>query len=137
MSYNLFLDDFRFPYDAYKYTHQSIYKEKEWVIVRNYDEFVNYIIKHSIPDIISFDHDLGYEHYNNYSHGDVIDYDMFNEKTGYDCAKWLIDQYIVIPKILIHTMNPPAGLNIFYLMKNWQKHNNIAQNVKIINLQRK
>ena len=127
MSYNLFLDDFRFPYDAYKYTHQSIYKEKEWVIVRNYDEFVNYIIKHSIPDIISFDHDLGYEHYNNYSYGDVIDYDMFNEKTGYDCAKWLID-YIIDndlkpPKeILIHSMNPIGSENIKKLFTNFYKY---------------
>lgn len=42
----LYLDDSRTPL------------EKGWDVVRNYDEFVAYIETHSMPDIISFDHDL-------------------------------------------------------------------------------
>jgi hypothetical protein len=113
----IFLDDERNPTDWKHY-------DNSWVVVRSCDEFKKTILDayHNVEEIeaISFDNDLGE-----------------NEPEGYDCAKWLIDQYIVVPEILIHTMNPPAGLNIFYLMKNWQKHNNIAQNVKIINLQKK
>jgi len=111
----IFLDDERNPNDWVGY-------DDSWIIVRNCKEFKKTIIQafHDVEEIevISFDNDLGE-----------------NEPEGYECAKWLVNELFVIPKILIHTMNTPAGLNIFYLMKNWQKHNNIAQNVKIINLQ--
>ena len=59
----LYLDDVRNP------------KTEGWEIVRNYDDFVNYINENGLPDEISFDHDLG---------EDV-------SKTGYDCAKWLCE----------------------------------------------
>ena len=67
-----------------------------------------------MPDVISFDHDLGDEHYTNNSN---INYSEFKEKTGYDCAKWLIDYCIDndldFPKVIyIHSMNPYGSLNI-------------------------
>ena len=61
--YNLFLDDFRMPKDAYNYLLQPIYISVNWEIVRSYDEFVKYITEHGIPEIISLDHDLADEHY--------------------------------------------------------------------------
>ena len=45
----LYLDDVRTP------------KADNWEVVRNYDEFTTYITRHGIPDLISFDHDLGEE----------------------------------------------------------------------------
>ena len=93
--YKLFLDDIREP------------KTNGWVIARSYDEFVRIIKKRGIPYEISFDHDLGYS----------------DEKTGYDCAKWLIGRKIDTRKITInvHSANPVGALNIRLLIQNWNK----------------
>lgn len=109
----LFLDDYRIPLNTYSYTKNHIYL-LDWDVVTNYDEFVNYITNNGVPDVISFDHDLGDEHYTNNSN---INYSEFKEKTGYDCAKWLIDYCIDndldFPKVIyIHSMNPYGSLNI-------------------------
>lgn len=109
----LFLDDYRIPLNAYSYTKNQIYL-LDWDLVINYNEFIKYITNNGIPDVISFDHDLGDEHYNNNPN---IDYSQFKEKTGYDCAKWLIDYCLdndlEFPKqIYIHSMNPHGSLNI-------------------------
>ena len=127
MSYKLFLDDYRLPIDVYRYTKMNIYLNEDWVVVRSYDDFINYIIKNGIPEIISFDHDLGDEHYGNQQIGDTIDYSLYDEKTGYDCAKWLID-YIITNDlnspidIYVHSMNPVGRENIFMLFKNFYKY---------------
>lgn len=47
-------------------------KKEDITICKNYDEFVTAVQK-EYPDWICFDHDLG------------------EGKTGYDCAKWLIN----------------------------------------------
>ena len=65
MSYNLFLDDFREPEDAFNHTNNQLYLIG-WVIVRNYDEFVKTIEERGIPEILSFDHDLGQNNIENY-----------------------------------------------------------------------
>jgi len=64
MGYNLFLDDYRTPSDAFSYTKDEIYINEMWIIVRNYDQFIMAINNYGIPHIISFDHDLGADHYN-------------------------------------------------------------------------
>lgn len=124
--YNLFLDDTRFPEDTYRYMHNNIYVEKEWKIVRNYDEFVKTIETDGIPDVISFDHDLSDEHYGIHDHLTQDEYDLYTEKTGYHCAKWLIyyciDKKLKIPEtILIHTMNVVGGQNIVSLFNSYYK----------------
>ncbi len=63
MSYNLFLDDFRMPADVVLYMPKcAYYTDREWVIVRSYDEFVKTIEEMGIPQAVSFDHDLADEH---------------------------------------------------------------------------
>ena len=52
-----YLDDTRTPTE-------TIPGYKPWDVVRNYNEFTEYILKNGIPDLISFDHDLGEEHMN-------------------------------------------------------------------------
>lgn len=86
----LYLDDEREPST-----------DKPWDIVRTYDDAVNYVKKHGIPDYISFDHDLG------------------EEKTGYDFAKWLVEQDLdgkrVFPSDFeynVHSANPVGAKNI-------------------------
>ena len=109
--YNLFLDDERMPKNAFTYTKNQLYLDLDWVVVRNYDEFVSYIKENDMPDLISFDHDLA-----------DINYD---EKTGYDCAKWLIniciDQNINPPNYMVHSMNNVGRRNIIYLIENYKK----------------
>lgn len=78
----LFLDDTLQPPDI------------TWDVVRSYDDFVYYIETHGVPDVISFDHDLAFEHYpfaEDNPEAKKIPYDRYTEKTGYDCAKWLVE----------------------------------------------
>lgn len=131
MSYNLFLDDFRMPKDAFDYMHIPIYIQKEWIVVRNYHAFVSLIEGKGIPEIISFDHDLADEHYDYQEHLDGDYYDIMTEKTGYHCAKWLIDYCIdnnreLPATILIHSMNPAGSMNIKSLFQSYFKVMNIT-----------
>lgn len=129
-TYNLFLDDFRVPADCGKYMpNPAFYYKNEWVIVRNYDEFVNFITKNGLPSTISFDHDLADEHYSMdmYAGNDVYDenYKDFKEKTGLDCAKWLVDlcmdKNLDLPDYIVHSMNPAGAKNIWSYLENYRK----------------
>ena len=124
MSYNLFLDDFRNVSDAHNYLPIQEYATEEWVVVRNYNEFVNHVLNNGIPKTVSFDHDLADIHYEQQSN---IEYqDDAEEKTGYHCARWLInyclDLNIPIPeKIIIHSMNRVGAQNIKSLFDTYYK----------------
>lgn len=130
----LFLDDIRIPLDCSKYMigpNTEIYKLdiNEWNVVRSYQEFVDYIEKEGVPDFISFDHDLSDEHYstkmyeNNDSYNEL--YKDFKEKTGYDCAKWLLNycslNSLPIPEFNIHSMNPVGRENIKNIFESYKK----------------
>jgi|688.fasta_scaffold192121_5 hypothetical protein len=114
----LYLDDVRTP------------KTEGWDIVRSYDEFVNYIETNGIPDEVSFDHDLSREHtkyyFDNGGHSNPPDPlgVEFNEKTGYDSAKWLCEYCwtngIPLPKWNVHSANPVGRDNIIHLLKNYE-----------------
>lgn len=114
----LFLDDIRYPIEAYHYTRQDIFLRKDWYIVRSYEQFVDRILEKGLPEMISFDHDLAEIHYLK------PDSDEYIEKTGYDCAKWLVeycmDYYLDLPKFYCHSMNPVGKENIESLLKNFK-----------------
>ena len=95
--YNLFLDDIRFPLD--------IYPNEEWVIVRDFDQFKSYIEENGLPDMVSFDNDLG-----------------LNIPEGYDALKWMIANDIIITNIRVHSDNTVAAKQIEGLANNWLKH---------------
>ena len=134
----LFLDDIRIPKDAIGLVPSNLnqfYFENDWVIVRSFWEFCNYIQKFGLPDFISFDHDLADEHYNdlfsdkNWSIADsdiVLKYDDYSEKTGYECAKWLVDWCLEnskkIPEFVVHSANPVGKKNIESYLNNADKH---------------
>jgi hypothetical protein len=127
---NLFLDDFRVPEDAFMYTKDTDFLKLKWVTVVNYDEFVRFISTKfekagKLPDLIAFDHDLGDEHYSHVS--GTIPYENFKEKTGYDCAKWLVDfcmdHSLKLPQFKVHSMNPAGAENIKKYLENFRKHN--------------
>jgi hypothetical protein len=122
----IFLDDVRNPYDVFKLTVNPLYENNEdWIIVRDYFEFIETVNKYGNPDYISFDHDLSYDHYLEENQED-IDYDSLDEKTGYDAAKWLV-QYCVenghkIPEFYVHSANPVGKKNIEYYLNNAKKY---------------
>ena len=60
--YHLFLDDNRHPKDVTWIELPLV----EWTVVRSYKEFVKTVEEFGIPATVSFDHDLGDEHYNEY-----------------------------------------------------------------------
>lgn len=131
MIYNLFLDDFRVPNDCSSYTGNKLYVDEDWIIVRNYNEFVKIIKEKGLPSKISFDHDLAPEHYtpekywNSYQKSKKWqESQKYVEKTGFDCAKWLIDYCMDnniddFPEFYIHSMNPVGADNIQNLIINY------------------
>jgi hypothetical protein len=139
MAYNLFLDDFRMPKDASEYMKLPIYTAVEWIVVRNYYAFVQIIEGKGVPDIISFDHDLADEHYDpKIVEGEPYEkiYDMFDEKTGYHCAKWLIEYCIdnnkkLPAEIYIHSMNPAGSMNIKSLFETYYKLYSVDQSGEV------
>lgn len=104
MSYKLYLDDIRQPPDS------------EWVVVRDYDEFVHVIQTQGIPDLVSFDHDLAMIHY-----GGGVESFSYHEKTGDDCAKFLLEECrrkkVEPPAYKVHSMNPVGAQNIINTMR--------------------
>ena len=92
--YKLFLDDERNPF------HVAWVKGHfpgPWVVVRNYDQFVKEVTERGLPAHVSFDHDLADEHYRKSMYDPDKHYSnyytdgTFKEKTGFDCAKWLVE----------------------------------------------
>lgn len=134
MIYNLFLDDERFPKDV---TWIQL-PDLKWTVVRTYDAFVNIITnpEYGMPEICSFDHDLGPAAYNEYfsmvrENRTNFDYNKLTEKTGYDCAKFLaqycIDRNIPIPLYYVHSMNPIGCSNIKSILESARKVLNNAK----------
>lgn len=82
----LFLDDVRPAPDA------------SWVVVRSYAAFIAHIKAHGVPDVISFDHDLG------------------TRESGYDCARWLIEHRYRVKFWRVHSMNPVGRENIRFVL---------------------
>ena len=120
----LFLDDIRFPSDCFKYSKQPMFIEKDWIIVRSYNEFVDWITKNGLPDFISFDHDLS----DITVLSEINDQPgwIYKEKTGYDCSLWLIDYCIdndlKCPNFYSHSMNPIGKEKINSLLSNFSKY---------------
>ena len=110
MSYKLFLDDIRDVGAIY-----PTLSNCDFVIVRNYKDFINYIDRMGSPCFISFDNDLGLD-----ENGKIA-------LDGYAAAKWLVyESGIDIRKIEIrvHSANPVAKTQISSLLKNYIKYLN-------------
>lgn len=127
--YNVFLDDLRQPVEAYAYTRNPIYINKEWKVVKDYDEFVSLLEKIAVDGgtlgSVSLDHDLAQSHYE-------IPCEIFEkftadqlgvELTGLDCAKFLtefIDRTkMPHPGIAVHSMNPVGKERIQQHLMDW------------------
>jgi hypothetical protein len=122
----LYLDDVRSPKDP---NNEWVDGVPQWEVVRSYDEFVAHIQKNSLEnyEVISLDHDLGEtamkEFYNNVHPNYTLDYNNIAEKTGYDCAKWLVAESmrtgVPLPQIYTHSANPIGSANIMGYINNY------------------
>lgn len=136
----LWLDDLRNPFLNDEGKVPTIYKHVEWVL--NYEQFVSWITKFGLPGAISFDHDLADEHYTPEIYW--TDYEKskeyqekvemnYQEKTGLDCAKWLVDYCMDnnsdLPIFYSHSANPVGRDNILGLLNNYYKFNDKNKNV--------
>jgi hypothetical protein len=121
----IYLDDIRTP------------TEEGWIVCRNYDEFIKTVgdIGLGNIDTISLDHDLGdtaiREYFKNTSKNYIIDYNNIHEKTGYDCAKWIVNKSmedeIALPTITVHSANPVGAANIMGYINNYLKNVRLPQ----------
>ena len=121
-NYNLFLDDVRIPTHV---TWVNVPKDQHYSVVRNYQEFVDIITLRGLPKFVCYDHDLNDAHYSHGLRGDNIPYDQYAEKTGYDCAKWLVDycmkKGVKHPPYVVHSMNPVGKQNIISYVESYNK----------------
>jgi hypothetical protein len=98
-----------------------------WTIVRNYVEFTKTIESIGLENIetISLDHDLGLSEFE-------------DEKTGYDCAKYLVEisinTKIKLPQIFVHSSNPVGSLNIIKYVNNYLHFCKLPETCDIINI---
>lgn len=121
----IYLDDVRTPND------------KEWIVVRNYEDFVSNVMYYGLENIevISLDHDLGdsamVEYYNNVKDNYTLDYNNIHEKTGYDCCKWLVSESmsknIPLPQIYVHSANPIGSSNMMGYINNYLMNCRLSQ----------
>jgi hypothetical protein len=121
----IYLDDVRTPVD------------KDWTVVRSYEQFVSTIMYIGLKNIvlISLDHDLGdtamSEWRRNVYHNYTLDYNNITEKTGMDCAKWLVEQWMdgePIVDIVIHSANAIGSANMMGYINNYRHVNRLPQN---------
>jgi hypothetical protein len=113
----LYLDDIRTPVDD------------DWIVVRNYDDFVKQIKLHGLGnfEVISLDHDLGegamVEYYTNVKNNYMLDYNNINERTGMDCCRYLVsesmNEKIPLPQIYVHSANPIGSANMMGYINNY------------------
>jgi len=122
----LYVDDIRIPLDP------------KWTIVRNYNEFVNIITKEGLEkfEIISLDHDLG-----DVLKNSILKFSEYNEKTGMDCAKFLVnkslDSGVELPLIYTHSDNNVGSDNIIKYINNYLKFNNLPETCKLVRIEHK
>lgn len=121
----LYLDDVRIP------------TEGDWEVVRNYDEFVAHIKINGLEkyEVISLDHDLGegamVEYYTNTKPNYELNYGRIFEKTGMDCARFLVSESmntkVLLPQIYVHSANPIGSANIIGYINNYFRNNKLPE----------
>ncbi len=121
----IYLDDVRIPTD------------KSWILVKDYDEFVDKVNEIGLENIelISLDHDLGDtamdEWHRNVYHNYALDYNNITEKTGMDCTKWLVEQWMdgkPVVDVVVHSANAIGAANIMGYINNYRHINRLPQN---------
>lgn len=93
----LFIDDIRNPYDYIN----TCEDEQYTVVARTSHEAID-ALKSMTFDVVMFDHDLG------------------EDRTGYDIAKYIVENQVKIKKgFRIHSANPVGRFNISQLLTHY------------------
>jgi hypothetical protein len=123
--HKIYLDDVRTPHD------------NSWTVVRSYEEFVSKVTELGLENIelISLDHDLGdtamAEWQTNVYHNFTLDYNNITEKTGMDCTKWLVEQWMdgaPVVDVVIHSANAIGSANMMGYINNFRHICRLPQN---------
>lgn len=132
----LWLDDTRNPFGEedmtidWVNTYSPIQPPYKVFWVKSFDEFLYWIQENGLPDAICFDHDLGMDVALQARAGGMSKRKSRQlkqqEKTGYDCAKWLVeycmDNKLDLPKYNIQSANPVGKDNINGLLLSFIKN---------------
>jgi hypothetical protein len=70
-------------------------------LVRNYAEFVEYLDKRGMPDLISFDRA-----------GEKVPYSTYKEQTGLHCARFIIENRLPLRHWAVHSCNVQGRINM-------------------------
>ena len=106
-------------------------------MVKNYDELVAHIRLNGLEnyEVISLDHDLGdgamTEYFSNVRPNYKLEYDNIQEKTGMDCAKWLVEQWMdgkPVVDVVVHSANAIGSGNMMGYINNYRHVNRLPQN---------
>ena len=111
----LWLDDLRNPYLNSEGLVPKVEGTLIWV--RDFNEFTTWLLRNGVPAVVSFDHDLHPEHYTppylwaDYQASKAYqDAKPYKERTGLDCAEWLVEfckaTNSTLPKWYVHSANP-------------------------------
>jgi hypothetical protein len=126
MKKRIYLDDIRTPRP----------ETGDWVVVRDYDQFVQNINTIGLENIelISLDHDLGDSAMAEWHYGVVknyaINYDNITEKTGMDCTKWLVNKWLdgaPVCKVMVHSANAVGAANMMGYINNYKHIHRMSQ----------
>lgn len=128
MSYNLFLDKIRNPDEVNWVELPKVNKPTQWTVVRNPLDFKLRVTSFGLPEFVSFAHNLSPEHSTvDWSKFTIPDYNALENKTGYDCACWLIDYCAMydrdFPSYQVHSRNTIGGEHIHsavWAYKRWR-----------------
>jgi hypothetical protein len=124
MKSKIYLDDIRTPLEG------------DWVVVRSYEEFVAKITEIGLEniDLISLDHDLGdsaiKEWKDNVKENFTLDYNNIIEKTGMDCTKWLVEQWMdgaPVCRVMVHSANAIGSGNMMGYINNFKHISRLTQ----------
>ena len=119
--YYIFLDDVRSPRDV-KWVQLPLVP---WTIIRNYKEFRTTVWNKGIPEFVAYDHDLSDVHYAIPQSDWATNMVKTQEKTGYDCAKFLCNECMKAnvkhPEFVVHSMNPVGADNIRQYIKQFNR----------------
>jgi len=129
----LYLDDVRIP------------NGQHWEVVRNYDEFVSHIKLNGLEnyEVISLDHDLGdsamKEYYTNVKSNYELNYKRIEEKTGMDCARFIVMESLTnnipLPQIYVHSANPIGTHNILGYINNYLRNQRLPETCIKVNIE--
>lgn len=104
MTYNLFIDDERYP------PHDG----REWIIARSMLEVEMLVEDIGMPAYVSFDHDLGHD-----------------QPSGMDIAKYMVDKDLNEERVFpddfgftVHSANPVGARNIELYLKQYMEFKN-------------